>query len=299
MQKKLILSIQLIVIQLIFLVSLSFGQSKANMPIYICMSDLSDNAKQTLHGMGYSFVTLFDFYTPTLDEAAFRQRIGQVFPDANATGIGVLDWEGSAFSKLRNGDPNSSDYKQGLAEYMKAIVIAKQMRPNMQWGYYALPFLSRDKNFRTWNDAIAPLLQQCDVFFPSLYQYYPQSSRSGDSESSYIDQNIATCLRLAAKYNKKVMPFVWHRLYPDNKDKGLKLVPVSDFENRIKDLVNVQINGKGIDGLVWWGSDSYYYKQKTNVNMNKEVSPNTDFKSYHDGLIIKYGKGIKQTLSQN
>src|SRR4051812_21243527 len=98
MQKKLILSIQLIVIQLIFLVSLSFGQSKANMPIYICMSDLSDNAKQTLHGMGYSFVALFDFYTPTLDQAAFRQRIGQVFPDANATGIGVLDWEGSAFS---------------------------------------------------------------------------------------------------------------------------------------------------------------------------------------------------------
>ena len=299
MKKKSLLLIQLILIQLGFLTTQSFSQSHTNIPVYICMSDISPSVEQQLQQMGYSFVTLLDMYTPTLDEAAFRARITKIYPDSNATGIGVLDWEGSAFTKIRTGDTNSQDYKDALAEYTKAILIAKSMRPNMKWGYYALPFINRQKNYKAWNTAIAPLLQQCDVFMPSLYQYYPVSSTKGDSESSYIKQNMTECLRLAVQYNKMVIPFIWHRLYPDNREKGLALVPLSEFENRVKNIINTTYQGKGIDGLVWWGSDTYYFKQG-NANMRSEMSSRaTDFKSYHDSLIIKYGNGIKKTLSGN
>ncbi|HJP63933.1 MAG TPA: hypothetical protein VJ844_10840 [Mucilaginibacter sp.] len=277
----------------------SFGQSGKNIPVYICMSDISPDVKQKLQQMGYSFVTLFDMYTPTLDEAAFRARINKVFPDSSATGIGVLDWEGPAFSRIRTGDPNSQDYKDALTLYTKAILIAKSMRPNMKWGYYALPFINRQNNYKSWNTAIAPLLQQCDVFMPSLYQYYPASSKTGDSESSYIKQNLAECLRLATQYNKMVIPFIWHRLYPDNKEKGLALVSLSDFDNRVKNIANTTYQGKRVDGLVWWGSDTYYFKQG-NANMNREMSPRVvNFKNYHDSLILKYGNGIKKTLAGN
>jgi len=299
MKKKALLLIQLVLIQLIFLTTQSFSQSRSNIPVYICMSDISPDLKQQLQGLGYSFITLFDMYTPTLDEAAFRARIAKVFPDSAGAGIGVLDWEGSAFSKIRTGDPNSEDYKEALTRYTKAILIAKSMRPNMKWGYYALPFINRQKDYQAWNTAIAPLLQQCDVFMPSLYQYYPASSKKGDSESSYIKQNLTECLRLAAQYKKMVIPFIWHRLYPDNKEKGLALVSLTEFENRVKNISSTTYQGKGVDGLIWWGSDTYYFKQG-NANMNREISSRVaNFKTYHDSLILKYGNGIKKTLSGN
>jgi len=298
MKKKAAIAIQLILIQLVVFTTLSFGQSKADLPFYICMSDLDSNTKQALKQDGFMFNTLLDWYTPTLDETAFRARVNQAFPDANATGIGVLDWEGEAFNKLRLVDANNPDYQSALAQYIKALQIAKSMRPNMKWGYYALPFGIRDANERQWNKTIAPLLQECDIFFPSLYQYYPQSSTTGDNESTYVTKYITEMLRLGAKYNKMVMPFVWHRIYINNKDKALTLIPLKDFEIRIIDIMNVKYKGKGVDGMVWWSSDTFYYKQG-NDNMNKEVPAGTDFATYHAALMVKYGASIKSVLAQN
>jgi len=298
MKNKALVLIQLILIQLGFFSLSSFAQGHANLPVYICMSDINDSTRKALSSMGFQFTTLIDWYTPTLDEAAFRARIEKAIPNANASGIGALDWEGSAFSRLRSGDPGSDDYKAGLNQYIRAIQIAKSMRPNIKFGFYALPFINRDADYQKWNDAVAPLLQQCDVFFPSLYQYYPQSSRKGDKESDYVKNNLAECLRLASKYNKMVMPFIWHRLYPDNKEHGLTLISQSGFNKRVKYIVTTKYQGKGIDGMVWWSSDNYYYKQK-NPTMQNEAPPGTDFKSYHEKLIIKYGQNIKQTLAQN
>ena len=298
MKNKAFVLIQLILIQLGFFGAPSIAQSHANLPVYVCMADINDSTRKVLASMGYRFTTLIDWYTPTLDEAAFRDRIEKAIPDPNATGIGALDWEGSAFSRLRTGDPGSDDYKAGLNQYIKAIQIAKSMRPNVKFGFYALPFINRDADYQKWNDAIAPLLQECDIFFPSLYQYYPQSSKTGGRESDYVKGNLTECLRLASKYNKMVMPFIWHRLYPDNKEHGLTLISQSGFNKRVKYIVTTQYQGKGIDGMVWWSSDNYYYSQK-NPTMQHEAPSGMDFKSYHEKLIIKYGENIKQTLAQN
>jgi len=298
MKKHLLLLAGLVSAQLNFRAATALAQSNhSNLPVYVCMSDINDSTKGKLASMGYKFTALIDWYTPTLNEAAFRGRITKAFPDSNASGIGALDWEGSAFSRLRNGDPESDDYKAGLNQYIKAIQIAKSMRPNVKFGFYALPFIDRDADYQKWNDAVGPLLQQCDVFFPSLYQYYPQSSRRGDKESSYVRNNMTNVLKLAAQYNKMVMPFIWHRLYPDNKEHGLTLISESEFEKRVQYLATTQYQGKGIDGIVWWSSDNYYYKQKS-PTMQREAPSGSDFKSYHEKLIVKYGKDIKQTLAK-
>ena len=57
----------------------------------MCMSDLDANTRQALTQQGYLFNTLLDWYDPTLDETAFRALQTKAFPDANASGIGVLD----------------------------------------------------------------------------------------------------------------------------------------------------------------------------------------------------------------
>jgi hypothetical protein len=293
MKKKILLLIQLALFSLPVL-----AQSKADLPFYICMSDLDSSTKQTLKQDGYLFNTLLDWYTPSLDETAFRQRINQAFPNPNATGIGVLDWEGSAFNKLRLCDPNNPDFQSALAQYTKAVQIAKSMRPNMKWGYYALPFGIRDANERQWNNTIAPLLQECDVFFPSLYQYYPKSSKTGDDENAYIKKYITEMLRLATKYNKMVMPFVWDRIYVNQGAKSLTLISLKDFELRILNIMNTTYKGKGIDGMVWWSSETYYYKHG-NDNMNSEVPSGTDFATYHAARMVKYGNSIKSVLAKN
>jgi hypothetical protein len=298
MKKHLLLMIELVLVQLgFFAVTVSAQSPHANLPVYICMSDINDSTRKALASMGYRFTNLIDWYTPTLDETAFRGRIEKAFPDPNATGIGALDWEGSAFSKLRSGDPGSDDYRQGLNQYIRAIQIAKYMRPNVKFGFYALPFTDREADYQKWNDATAPLLQECDIFFPSLYQYYPQSSTRGDKESSYVKNNMVLVLKLAAQYNKQVMPFIWHRLYPDNKEHGLALISQTGFEKRVQYLVTTQYQGKGIDGIVWWSSDNYYFNQNS-PTMQHEAPAGTDFKSYHEKLIVRYGEGIKQTLAK-
>jgi hypothetical protein len=299
MKKHLLLVFELLLVQLgFFAVTASAQSSHAKLPVYVCMSDINDSTREALGSMGYKFTTLIDWYTPTLDETAFRGRIEKAFPDPNATGIGALDWEGSAFSRLRSGDPGSDDYRQGLNQYIRAIQIAKSMRPNVKFGFYALPFIDRQPDYQKWNAAVGPLLQECDVFFPSLYQYYPQSSKRGDKESTFVENNIMQVLKLAAQYNKMVMPFIWHRLYPDNKQHGLALVSETGFEQRVQDLVSTQYQGKGIDGIVWWASDNYYYKQNSPA-MQHEAPAGADFKSYHEKLIVKYGQDIKQTLTKH
>src|SRR3546814_4028023 len=121
-------------------------------------------------------------------------------------GIGILDWESEAFRILKSGKSHEK-FQSVLSEFVKAIKIAKSMRPNIQWGFYEVPIITAPG--RKTEEDIKELLRECDVFLTSLYQYYPYAL-SERNEGAVID-DVRYSISLGLKYDKPVLAMVWHR----------------------------------------------------------------------------------------
>jgi hypothetical protein len=276
----------------------SYAQSN-KVKLYICMSDLSDNSRQTLQQNGAEFTTLINVPSKNnkVDAAVLEKKIIASYPDINKPGIGVLDWEGVPYNALRNKKNNVSDFQSSLSEYITALHIAKTTRPNIKWGYYGIPFaaFNNQDQLKNTNDQIDQVLKECDVLCPSLYEPYPVSSIGKNADYSYVDGNVKLAIQYGQKYNKQVLPFIWYRL--NNIKLGYQLIPVNEFNQHIKSILGVKVNNKGIDGLIWWGADVYYYNMKNPVLM-KELPTNMNFKDYHDRLITNYSKSIFEDINK-
>ena len=70
-------------------------------------------------------------------------------------------------------------------------------------------------------------------------------------------------LILSRKFNKPVLPFVWHRYHPSNKQIGLQLIPINEFEKYIASILHTSYKGTKASGIVWWGEDQYDYNVKS------------------------------------
>jgi hypothetical protein len=121
-----------------------------------------------------------------------------------------------------------------------------------------------------------------------LYTFYQDDSKG--SNEDYARDNLLESLSLAKELNKSVMPFVWHRYHDSNKTIGLQLIPSDEFKRYLNAVLSTSYKGTKVAGLVWWGSDQYYYNVKSPALVNEmNASGQTDFKTYHDNLIVKYG----------
>ncbi len=58
--------------------------------------------------------------------------------------------------------------------------------------------------------------------------------------------------------------------------------------------------GYRVAGLVWWGADTFYYNIKSKALVNEMSTSNQpDFATYHDKLIVNYGKAILKTINDS
>ncbi|MDR6158516.1 hypothetical protein QF023_002032 [Chryseobacterium sp. SLBN-27] len=54
---------------------------------------------------------------------------------------------------------------------------------------------------------------------------------------------------------------------------------------------------KFVDGILWWGADTYFYERPEAANMKKEYNGSLDsFIKYNDEKLIKKAKIINQVL---
>jgi hypothetical protein len=134
------------------------------------MNDVGPRAQMYLTENGIYNIVAFDgryidpAKTGKVNSDVLTEAIKKQYPDPNTSGIASLDWEGELYNNLRGkASPSSPEYKSALSEFIKAIQIAKALRPNIKWGYYAVPFTiheNDDKRLRTLNDNITTLLEQ-------------------------------------------------------------------------------------------------------------------------------------------
>ncbi|HLT88282.1 MAG TPA: hypothetical protein VKZ57_11875 [Sphingobacterium sp.] len=201
----------------------------------------------------------------TLDENKLRTAIRREIPDNSNFKLGILDWEGKTIRKLSVLSSKSQEFKKLQANFIRAIKIAKEERPNLKWSFYDIPMRRYFSKNQAWNresQKLLPILKECDFISPSLYMIYPKALEKSNGVDGYIDYNLSLCFDMAKKINKPVIPFVWHRTIDHDKKTGYGLISQGDFKVYIEDITRQRSNGNRVSGVIWWNSKTLHSNLK-------------------------------------
>lgn len=171
----------------------------------------------------------------------------------------TLDWESEIVESVKAGK------KEAIEQFKIAFYYFKYKRPKAKIGYYGIPetrYYQRDID--SWNKSAAlyaPILEMVDLYFPSLYDFYPDRSTPGHSEAddlTFVKWNIERALSIPSK---PVYVFIWHRFHSNGgPDTNSTLIPATEMLN-FAQAATVKLHGRQIYGFIWWGSDFYIKTQ--------------------------------------
>lgn len=218
----------------------------------------------------------------------FTSRIRSLFPDSLQSGICVLNWEAPVIERLINNDRKSKVYVDQCNEMIKALKIAKQLRPKIKWGYYGLniqAYYTRSSEWKYNSRAFDPVLKQADILFPSMYKFYPYSYTSRDFEYNYAYENILINLQIGQEFSKPVYPFIWPRFHDADTTVGLKSIPDNEWSDHIEFLSKAKFKNKKIDGLVMWTMDVYFIRVSPTI---KSEIKNEKEETYRQRNLLHY-----------
>jgi hypothetical protein len=233
----------------------------------ICIGEISPEALSTSHRINpnINFAPLIDikYIDPNridqIDSVFLVKSIKRLYP-AGIPGIGVLDWESKDFENLKFCKQDDRCFFEAINKYKKLLKIAKTTRPKIKWGIYYLPltFYWNTDSVTYYNQKVMELLNECDVWMPSFYDFFPDETPQQQNKL-YYNSNIKSILKMAKKYKKKIYPFVWHRWHDSNATNGLQLIPENQFYEHMTWLLDASFEGVRVDGVVWFGVDDKYY----------------------------------------
>lgn len=282
----------------------SFGQTEPK--LYIAIAGLNPSQEEYIKQEKLSQINIFYQKEVTkdglnLDVRMFKEYI-EKRTTINSKGIAIIDWEGLAFKALSG----SSDEKAEIIiqQFIKAIKIAKQLRPNLKWGFYGLPvrtFNGNNANWRKINARLLPIFMEVDIIAPSLYIYnaspkvynvkFPVTER-GSGDHLYV--NLDYALKLAEQYNKEVYPFIWHKRNSGKSNEALSLIPIDIFKNYYKMIISRISSGRKVNGVIWWDSQKYYYlNRKKYPALEKEYQGVGNVEKYDYDVFKKYYRVTK------
>jgi hypothetical protein len=261
--------------------------------LYLCMGQLNAFAAgfRQINNIGEAKLIGVASIDPDNDlvihEDLLRRQIALVFPSSESTGVGILDWEGKGMEILATAAPTSPDFITVLSKFKKVMNISKQIRPNIRWGFYGLPFRNYWNINEAWKKrclALTPLFQTCDFIAPSLYSLYPDSLYNKSNEV-YVHENIQMVLRVSEVVNKDVYPFIWHRL------PGNMIMKKTEFMRHAKQIIKERYKQRQVSGLIWYGEEVYGRNIK-NAQILSEAGSAKGFETYISQLIQNYGSGL-------
>jgi len=280
--------------------------SQTKTPVYIGMAGL--NNLQERYIQQNSLKKIFVFYQKdvskngmTLDSDLFQKNILNRV-SSGQKGIAIIDWEGLAFDALTSSDERKASAV--VSEFIKALELAKQLRPNLQWGFYGLPirtFKGDNRNWRNINTRLAPIFRRSDIIAPSLYMYNSNpkvynlnSPQAEKGAGDYLYLNLDYALELGSTYNKDVYPFIWHKRNSGDRQEALSLIPIDTFGTYVKMINSRSAFGKKIKGVIWWDNAKYYYLNRNKYPVVlKEYSNVKNVEQYNLDIFKKYYNAIK------
>jgi len=230
--------------------------------------------------------------TGKLDRNNLYKAINKLIPDKNATGIGVLDWEGKQLLIMLN-EINFTDneYLTTIYNYTEAINYAKLLRPKMKWGLYNYNTSSYPKvklRNRKIVEKTIPLLKELDFLAPSMYLQDKRSTKNQKMIEEFVDSNISFSIELGLNLKKPVYVFVWNRYH--NVKAINDLIEEKNFSWYVDRIMNFTYNNKKIDGIIWWNCENYLLKTKANfaIKEYKHINNQSDLLQRYWDIIKKY-----------
>jgi len=151
-----------------------------------------------------------------LNEADLKNAAIKRYPDANASGILMLDWESKYYRWMMDLPANDPRFIIARDKYVRCIDVVKSVRPNVLVGFYAIPFRSilsgQYASYNGWpdNNKHDYLLSRVGVISVSVYPYYV------DGNIEVIEKNCEMGLYYGGKYNKPVYAYMHHRIHASN-----------------------------------------------------------------------------------
>ena len=235
----------------------------------------------------------------TFDPIKLKNDIERAVPSSSEAGIAYIDLE-TYISEIRDKGTQIESFQKSIKLYIDVIQFAKRMRPNIKWGYYAIPhttYWNRNADFYGKLKKIEPLIKECDILFPSLYIFYDEYDNAVTLENEkYVIENTKEMIKVGQYYKKPVIVFVWHRYHPSNKKFGMESLPEKVFLTHIERIATTSYQGKKVDGIVWWGADDYFFRQKEKGVAKEFKGTDKDYKVYNDKIQLVKAKKIKTVL---
>ena len=232
------------------------------------------------------------------EKETFLNKLFEVFPDKESAGILVLDWERTGARVLKKNSPKSKKFQQTLHEMVSLLQLVHQSRPQVLVGYYGLPFRIRNgvnKNYVKRQNALTPIFKSSDIIFPSIYNIRVNTNPSTrKKEYLYVKNTVEYSLKIAKKYNKYVIPFIWHRYHGSDPNKPLGLIPVEEFKNECKKAKDAVYKGKTINGVVWWSNDYRSYLKKRRDRLAKSAKSAKSTMSTMSTMSTKDAKSVNE-----
>jgi hypothetical protein len=238
----------------------------------------------------------------SFDSLKLKQTIERALPTANGRGLAYIDLE-NYLENIRDKGTQIESFQKSIKLYIDVIKFAKKMRPNIKWGYYAIPhttYWNRTSDFYGKLKKIEPLIKECDILFPSLYIFYDEYDKKVALENyNYVIENTKEMIKAGLYYKKPVIIFVWHRYHPSNEKFGMESLPGNVFLTHIKRIVSTSYQGKKVNGIIWWGPDNYFFRQNEKGVVKEFKGNEKKFKAYNDKVMVSKAKKIKQIIEAN
>ncbi len=233
-----------------------------------------------------------------LDERKLREQILKKFPSKHSSGFCVLDWEGDAIKNFRE-QTNKQKVDEYKKDFIRAIRLAKSLRPNVKWGFYhilSLTYSGTIEKFRSQNSYLEDLVKEQDFIAPSLYVYNPEE-RYKKGNNNYMRNKLLQALEMGKKYNLPVYPFVWHRTPSKIKNAGNELIPLEYFKEAVNLINETRYKDVRAKGIFWWHSESYSYRSRKQFSIASQEYRNIeDINSYQKNLFKKYYNSITEYI---
>ena len=234
---------------------------------------------------------VIDHQKNDIDVDEIKKNLEEIYPNITDSGICYIDVEDPYSEKIKNLDGNDPEFIKNLNLFLNIIKTAKKIRPNVKFGFYAIPFTTfwndTDDYFKK-NEKLAEIYKVSDFLFPSIYLLYDSPEVPISRNIEYININTKKSIEIGLKYNKPVIPFVMHRYHPSNKRISWEALSDVAWRNYVSQILDTNYNGNFVQGILWWAADAYYYDKPEGGNIRKNFKGSKEaFKINEENFTLK------------
>lgn len=231
------------------------------------------------------------------DPARVKRFLSKNFPDRDNTSMVLLDWEAGPYDDLKNFPATDSRFKAAENKLIALLNEVRQHRPNLKLAFYGIPFRAwYDWQKQKYNPSgkYDRLLSEVDWIAPSLYILFADEEVGHARNLQYLRDNLDPALVYGKKYNKPVIPYVWHRIHAASDDYPHDIIQKEVFAKYIRYVSAYSLNGYKASGVYWWDNQGGRLDDLSGID-NHLKGTVYDAATY-DAMIVDYAAAVKKEL---